>query len=437
MTRLPVPKLIVPLTVALIAAGAALAQTDPPAPSGSGVEFLKQRDRELDAIRTKQKDSAEAEKKLRAEVDVLSEDRRRFNQALIDAAAKVRNYEARLAANEQRLGPLELQEASLRASLTERRAMIAEVLAALQRMGRQPPPALLVSPEDALTSIRTAITLGAVLPEMHARAQQLTTDLADLLRLRKEIAAEKVTLTEDIATLSDERKRLAVLIDEREEKQAEAVGALESERQQAALLARQAENLQDLIARLEQGIDAAAKAAREAARVPESKSGDRADLAALKNPGRLVPAVAFAAARGHLPMPVNGVKVRDYGASDGLGGTEKGISVATRAGAQVTSPCDGWVVYAGPFRSFGQLLILNAGGGYHVLLAGMERISVHPGQFVLTGEPIAVMDSGRQVAAAVPTGPSKPVLYVEFRKDGTPVDPGPWWAASQSEKVRG
>ena len=102
----------------------------------------------------------------------------------------------------------------------------------------------------------------------------------------------------------------------------------------------------------------------------------------------------------------------------------------------MTAPCDGWVVYAGPFRSYGQLLILNAGGGYHVLLAGMERISVDLGQFVLTGEPVAVMGGGPQSAAAVATGSSQPVLYIEFRKDGSPVDPSPWWA-SDSEKVRG
>jgi septal ring factor EnvC (AmiA/AmiB activator) len=96
------------------------------------------------------------------------------------------------------------------------------------------------------------------------------------------------------------------------------------------------------------------------------------------------------------------------------------------------------VVYAGPFRSYGQLLILNAGDGYHVVLAGMERISVDIGQFVLTGEPVAVMGSGlTQVAAAASVGTSQPVLYVEFRKDGTPVDPGPWWAKNESEKVRG
>ena len=104
---------------------------------------------------------------------------------------------------------------------------------------------------------------------------------------------------------------------------------------------------------------------------------------------------------------------------------------------QVTAPADGWVVFAGPFRSYGQLLILNAGGGYHVLLAGMERISVDLGQFVLAGEPVAVMGNGSRIAAILATGSSQPVLYIEFRKDGTPIDPGPWWAAGEVEKVRG
>ena len=139
-----------------------------------------------------------------------------------------------------------------------------------------------------------------------------------------------------------------------------------------------------------------------------------------------------------MPLPVNGVRIREFGVPDGLGGTEKGISIATRAGAQVTAPCDGWVVYAGPFRNYGQVLILNAGGGYHVVLAGMDRISVDLGQFVLTGEPVAVMGGGAQGRRhRPPSGSSQPVLYVEFRKDGTPVDPSPWWAASESEKVRG
>jgi len=138
-----------------------------------------------------------------------------------------------------------------------------------------------------------------------------------------------------------------------------------------------------------------------------------------------------------LPLPVNGVRIREFGTADGFGGNQKGVSIATRTGAQITAPCDGWVVYAGTFRSYGQLLILNAGGGYHVLLAGMERISVDLGQFVLTGEPVAVMGSGSQVSAAAVAKPKQPVLYVEFRKDGTPIDPGPWWSTNEGEKVRG
>ena len=96
------------------------------------------------------------------------------------------------------------------------------------------------------------------------------------------------------------------------------------------------------------------------------------------------------------------------------------------------------MVYAGPFRNYGQLLILNAGGGYHVLLAGMDRISVDLGQFVVTGEPVAEMgEAGARLRPLFRLVPGRPVLYVEFRKDGTPVDPSPWWATNEGEKVRG
>jgi septal ring factor EnvC (AmiA/AmiB activator) len=280
--------------------------------------------------------------------------------------------------------------------------------------------------------------LGAVLPEMREKAQSLATDLAELARIRSGIAAERSRLERDFAALGSERERMGLLIEERQKKQGETERALESERQNAAALVRQVDNLKDLIGKLEQGLDSATRAARAAARAAEDYKADaRTDFAALKDPGRLAPAMAFASARGQLRLPVNGVKVREYGRADGSGGAEKGISIATRAGAQVTAPCDGWVVYAGPFRSYGQLLILNAGGGYHVVLAGMDRVSVDLGQFVLTGEPVAVMGSGTQTAATVPTGTSQPVLYVEFRKDGVPVDSGPWWANNESEKVRG
>lgn len=415
----------------------AIAQSDVPDLKGSIQDnsVLKAREQELEAARNEQRRAAEAEKKLRAEIDALGEDRRKLNAALIGTAARLRDVEANLSATEERMKPLEDNERALRRSLAERREVLAEVLAALQRMSRNPPPALLVSPEDAVKSVRSAIVLGAVLPEMRGRAEALATDLSELVRLRGRLTDERTRLAADLASLNSERQRMALLVEERQRKQADTEKSLQGERQTALVLSRQVDNLKDLIGRLEQGLDSATRAARTATRSADDQKNARTDLAALTDPGRLSPLIAFASAKGRLPMPVNGVKLRDFGAS---GGAERGLTIATRAAAQVTSPCDGWVVYAGPFRSYGQLLILNAGDGYHVLLAGMERISVDIGQFVLTGEPVAVMGSGTsQTAATIPIGSSQPALYVEFRKDGSPVDPGPWWAKKESEKVRG
>jgi len=312
------------------------------------------------------------------------------------------------------------------------------VLAALQRAGRRTPPALLVRPEDALQSLRTAMLLGAVVPELRGRAEKLTGDLTELVALRKTIATERDKLAADRDKLGDDQTRLAALVDERQRKQSSIEKDMETEGARAIALSKQVDSLQGLIAKMEQDLKSAAKAAATASLqgAPASPNG-KPNLGALKDPARLSPAIAFASARGLFAMPVNGVKIREFGGSDGVGGVEKGISLATRAGAQVTTPCDGWVVYAGPFRSYGQLLILNAGGGYHVLIAGMERISVNIGQFVLTGEPVATMGTTSQVASILATNASQPVLYVEFRKDGTPIDPGPWWAANEGEKVRG
>jgi len=435
------------LPLGLMAASAQTPRARQPAPADANrpvsppatLDTLKERDEELEKLRAEQRRILENEAKLKREIESIGDDRRKFNEQIIETAARVVDVGERAAQTQERLDALDEKEQALRASLQERRGLIAEVLAALQRIGRQTPPALMIRAEDALQSVRSAMMLGAVLPEMRHQAEVLAADLTELVRLRTQIADERGRLARDLLVLVDDRQRLSLFIDERQKRLSEAERTLGEERQHAAELAVQAENLNQLIVKLEQGLDSAARSARAAARSGEDKkgSGTRPDFAALKDPGRLSPAISFASAKGMLPMPVNGARIREFGASDGLGGTEKGVSIAARPGGQITAPCDGWVVYAGPFRNYGQLLILNAGGGYHVLLAGMERISVDLGQFVVTGEPVAVMGGGAQITAAKAGGTSQPVLYVEFRKDGIPVDPGPWWAANEGQKVRG
>jgi septal ring factor EnvC (AmiA/AmiB activator) len=424
------------LTFACVTPAFAQAGSSPAPRAATTLETIKERDKELEAVRAEQKRAAETEKKLRGEIDRLGEDRRKLNQAMIDTAARIRAAEQEIASIENRLDLLENSERGINGSLEGRREVIAQVLAALQRIGRRPPPALLVRPEDALKSVRTAILLGAVIPELRSEADMLAADLADLVRVRREAAAERAKRAADLAGLSEQRTRMGLLIEERKRRLGEVEGELEAARRRAMQLALQADNLKDLITRLENSLDSATRAARggEDAR---QQADTRPNLAALKDPGRLTPAIAFASAKGILPLPVNGTRTREFGAPDRLGGTQKGMSIEARPGAQVTAPCDGWVVYAAPYRSYGQLLILNAGGGYHVLLAGMDRISVDLGQFVLTGEPLGVMGGTSQTASAAATSTSQPVLYIEFRKDGLPVDPSPWWATNDSEKVRG
>ncbi|WP_439395783.1 murein hydrolase activator EnvC family protein [Bradyrhizobium sp. PMVTL-01] len=451
--RAPVLNLLIASLAGANLAGTSLAQAQAaaPAPQTAAVspDAIKQREQELEAARARQKSAEEAQAKLKAEITALGQDRTQLNQQLIDTAANVRGVEAKIDEAETRLKALNGREQQMRSSLDSRRADIVEVLAALQRAGRRTPPALLVRPEDALQSLRTAMLLGAVVPELRGRAEKIAGELGELIALRKNIASERDQLAADRDRVRSDQTRLIALVEERQRQQAAREKDLDAENSRAIALSRQVGDLQGLITKMEQDLQSAAKAAEkaekaaEAARQAEAKAAANAAAsaksgpAAFKDRSRTTPAIAFASAKGLLPLPVNGNKIRDFGGSDGVGGVQKGISLATKPGSQVTTPCDGWVVYAGPFRSYGQLLILNAGGGYHVLIAGMERISVNIGQFVLTGEPVATMGSTSQVASILATNASQPVLYVEFRKDGTPIDPGPWWAANEGEKVRG
>ena len=397
------------------------------------------RQNELKAIEEDLRANKDARVKLEQEIAAIKDDRAKLNGALLETTDKGKAAEERLAAIEARLDTLDDSAAAIRKSFDNRRAVIAEVLASLQRMGRRPPPAVLVRPEDMLAAVRTSILLGAVVPELRGEAETLAVDLAELVRLGDQIKLDRDSRRKDLTALVAERERLASLVAARQARLAEAERSAGDEATRAAALATQAQTLKDLIV----GVTGAAGPARGAAAAApqESQSNDQRErLAALafKDPARLAPKIAFADTRGLLPMPVSGRFMRSFGAPDGFGGKTQGISMSARAGAAVSSPCDGWVAFAGPFRSFGQLLIINAGGGYYVLLAGMEKTNVSLGQFVLAGEPVAVMgDAAAPSSAAIGGGTSGPVLYIEFRKDGGSIDPGPWWVKTENEKARG
>ena len=371
-----------------------------------------------------------------ADVESIRVDRLRLAAALIDTTGRVREAEAKTGAIEKRLDLLTGSEDAIKASLRARRGAIAEVLAALQRMGLHPLPAILASPDDVLRAIRTSMLLGAVVPEMRSAAEALAADLGELGRLRASIAGDRDALAAQSASLTAERSRLSTLVAARQAAQAAAEGTLDGARERATALTHQASGLKDLVARLE--ATRAADDARRQAAAADAAGVEAKAAAAARNPARLAPARLFADGKGQLSLPVAGKPVKGFGDADSYGGQERGLSLAARPGAVVTAPADGWVSFSGPYRSYGQLLILDAGNGYYLVLAGLARVEVVPGQFVLAGEPVGSMgDGSTKTAASIALGAGEPVLYVEFRHDGAAIDPSPWWAKAELEKVRG
>ena len=308
-------------------------------------------------------------------------------------------------------------------------------------MGSNPPPAILVKPDDMSEAVRAAAVMGSLIPELKSEIEAARRDLDDLAKTRESIARERDALTEKGKVLAAEKMRLAALIDARQQSLASAQDALGSQQQRAADLAKKAGSLKDLIARLDSE-SAARKAAAAAAHESEVATANeieaRAQAAQGAETAHLKPEIAFADAKGRVPLPAAGAILKTFGSPDDLGGVERGVSLATPAGATVSTPVDGAVLFAGAYRSYGQLLIIDAGGGYYVLLAGLDRINVQSGEFVLAGEPVGVMgDGSTRMATAAAVGAARPVLYIELRKDGTAIDPGPWWAKSDIEKARG
>ena len=393
---------------------------------------------ELDEI-TRVLEAARAEEsRLREEIAALDADLAQLNASLIRAARDTQELEEAIGRTEVRIETLSRNEDRIRASLDERRVSLARLLSAMLRLGRTPPPALAVTPGDALQSVRGAILLGAAFPEIRVEAEALAGDLAALNDARRQLTQEREQLSGEAERLSTERRRTELLLAERTRVRSENAEALQREQARAEELAATATSLNDLLARLEDeiaSVRAAAEAAAEAARTADPDETPNAET--FTDTARIAPAIPFEAMTGLVQRPVRGVDVRRYGEEE-ESGLAQGLSIATRAGARVTAPADGWVVYAGPFRSYGQLLILDAGGGYHVVLAGMDRIDVTLGQFVLMGEPVAEMGL-RAVTTSlgdVARAP-QPVLYVEIRKDGQAIDPGPWWSDGLNQGTSG
>lgn len=387
------------------------------------------------------------------ESEILETERGRLNKLLIETAKRIQNGEVQLSKLEGRLEELSEQEQLVKGSIKERHGTLAKLLTIMQRMGRQPPPVMATRRDDALAMVRSAMLLSSLFPQLQSQAEKLTSELTELVRITSDIKSKAASLKKENTNLENERLSVKALIAAKKTRVLANQSSLQVIQKAAEEYKKSVVNLNELIVKLDREVArnaelgryekelAAKKAAEERARIAQKAAGPVLEIAPSKSkiamitPGRIKPALPFTKAKGQLTLPVQGQRLSTFGIKDKFGRKSEGITIKTRAQAQITSPNDGWVVYSGSFRSYGQLLIINAGGGYHVLLAGMGHIDVSVGQFVLTGEPIATMGA-KGNSPENSNNDTSPVLYVEFRKDGRPINPDPWWTVV-SEKAQG
>jgi septal ring factor EnvC (AmiA/AmiB activator) len=384
--------------------------------------------RALDQARERQRELAKQAEAQIHEIETL-------RARLAEAASTTQESEENLSAIEARLAGLEAEEAVKAADLENRREELATLLNALQRLARHPPEALLLLPASPIDTVRAARLLGTMVPPIEAEARQIAREIEDLQNLRELVAAEREAMTGGSQRLTGDRAHLRELLARR----ADLYQQTESDRAEAAerveALSRQAEDMRDLMARLAE-TKAAEKQATETKRAAPSLQAQVAQGLA----GRLR---RLGEARGQMAFPARGRIVLAFGQVGEGGQPHRGISVETRPEAQVVAPFDGQIVFAGPFRGYGRILIIEHGEGYHTLLAGLGRIDVSAGQVVATGEPIATTGSADTGLAELRSqveqqnlGASGPVLYVELRHRGQPINPVPWLATSNG-KVSG
>ncbi len=394
---------------------------------------------DLESVRGEIDLSEERIEAIRAEIEALDGDATQLGAELVAAGQRVDLADKDIRLIEERLEALFASERSVRARLDGHDRSISNLLASLQRISAQPPPAIIVDPSDALGSARAAMLLGAVLPQLQERAETVTESLNELIALKQTALAEAERLNANLTTLNEERLRIATIIEARNQGREWLSDDLLREEAEAQALADRATSLEQLIAGLE-GRIAAMTAADEATRAANAGQNvptlDPETLRlAFADTARTEPAVPLEAARGYLRAPVVGATLTTYGAADGFGGQSKGITISTSEGATVSAPADGWVVHSGPFLNYGQIVILNAGQNYLIVLAGLDSVTVEPGAFVQMGNPIGTMGDAPNLEAGA--GASGPALYIELREGGIPIDPEGWWTAESQQQESG
>ena len=363
----------------------------------------------LKEVEARIKREREAQAELAKRTAAIREEIRGLNAKLVKGAAATQSREMNLTQQEAALRALEAKEKVAAADFKLRQQQLAETLGALQRLSLRPPVTLARRSDDANDAVRSALMLRGLVPELERRAERLKQELEAYAKLKEAVRARRGSVAEADSALGRERQALTALIQQKEALLRETEQEQSATAVRLAALVQEAETLRDLMAKLR--TDKGKPEAPRTAALTEPEKGK---------------VRSFSAARGKLVLPAAGTLSSRFGNEEKFGERSKGIVIASRPGAQAVSPYDGQVVFAGPFRGYGRILIIEHRDGYHSLIVGLARIDAKVKQWVLAGEPIGTVGA--------PDGQEAhgPQLYVEIRHNGRPIDPANWFLPRKS-----
>lgn len=331
-----------------------------------------------------------------------------LSEKLVEYSKRQRQLEYEISRLKNRLADLSDMESDLTGELELGEESLVQLIAALERLGRRPAALSLFQPGSALETAQSVSVISTMVPLVNAKAIKLRSDLQGMLRVKTEMDRERVALAQTSDDMIKARLVTEKLIAERRDQASKAQEYLGAESVRLSNLKAEAQDLQGLL----DGIFRLKPVAR-----PSNPDRPQKNLAPPNAPV-LLSAKAFKKHRGELIPPVVGQEMLGFGDQDGAL-TSKGIKWRTTFGAQVLAPFAGRILFAAPFRDFGQVLIIEHAEGYHSLLAGLSSSYADVGQSVLAGEPVGVM--------TMEAGTVEPSLYLELRQGGKSVNPAPWY----------
>lgn len=389
----------------------------------SSAPAVENSDAQLHEIESALSAARDQEARLEAEAQAQADQLKALEQQGIALASRIQTTEDALTAAEGRLRDLDAEVTAMQAALGEKHVEIARLTTSLHRLIRLPAEAALIVRATPTDGVRSGIVLRAALPRLADAAASLRHELTELAQARSLLEDQRVEHAKAVAALAQDRLALTEVIRQRSELHASTRKAALDAGSQARRLALQSRDLRELVLRLAHARTEADRRARaEAAQQPlrDASASPGPQLAA-------APASPFGSDSGRLIPPVRGTVVLGYGQPDQFGLPHKGLTIAARAEAQVVAPSAGQVAFAGPFRGYGQILIIEHGEGYHTLMAGFGHIHGGVGQSVAAGEPLGTTIHSDEGAAT---------FYIELRRNGQPIDPLPW-LATLMQKVPG